>query len=233
MSHLKRLISPKFWLIPKKKYTWTFSPSPGPHKKMECIPLAIIIRDILKIAETGKEAKNIIKSREVLVDGKVRTDHRYPVGLLDVISIPKLKKYFRVVPYKNGLKLIEIDEEDSKKKILKIIGKRSIKGNRIQINMNDGKNLIINENKYRTNTSLLVELPTLKILDYIEMDIGNIVLITSGENTGTICKIKEVKEGSFNVNSKLVCDMENKKIEVLKEHAIVIGKEEPLIKVSE
>jgi len=72
MSHLKRLAAPEFWPIPKKKYTWVFSPSPGPHKKEECIPLAIVVRDILKLAETGKEAKRIIKAGEVIVDGKVR-----------------------------------------------------------------------------------------------------------------------------------------------------------------
>ena len=119
--HLKRLAAPEFWPIPKKKYTWTFAPSPGPHKKEECIPLAIIVRDILGLAETGKEAKRIIKAREILVDGRVRTDHKYPVGLLDVISIPKINKHYRVVPFKNGLKLIEIDESEAKKKILKTL----------------------------------------------------------------------------------------------------------------
>jgi len=233
VAHLKRLVAPEFWPIPKKKYTWTFAPSPGPHKKDKCIPLAIIVRDILGLAQTGKEAKRIIRAREVLVDGKVRTDHRYPVGLLDVVSIPKINKHYRVVPYKNGLKLIEIDENDAKKKILKIVGKRSIKGNRFQLNMNDGKNLIVNENKYRTNASLLVELPSLKILDYIEMDVGGLVLITSGQNSGKIARIVEVKEGKFNVKPKLTCEIEGERIEALKEHAIVIGREEPLIKVSE
>jgi small subunit ribosomal protein S4e len=233
VSHLKRLRSPEFWPIPKKKYTWTFSLSPGPHKKEECIPLAIIVRDILKLAETGKEAKRIIKAREILVDGKVRKDHRYPVGLLDVVSIPKINKHYRVIPDKNGLKLIEIDENDAKKKILKIVGKRNIKGKRFQLNLNDGKNIIVNDNKYKTNGSLLVELPSLKILDYIEMSIGNIVLITSGKNAGNIGKIIEVKEGKFNVKPKLTCEIENRKAEVLKEHAIVVGREEPLIKVSE
>jgi small subunit ribosomal protein S4e len=233
VAHLKRLVAPEFWPIPKKKYTWTFAPSPGPHKKEECIPLAIIVRDILGLAQTGKEAKRIIRAREILVDGKARTDHRYPVGLLDVVSIPKINKHYRVVPYKNGLRLIEIDENDAKKKILKIVGKRSIKGNRFQLNMNDGKNLIVNENKYKTNASLLVELPSLKILDYIEMDVGNLVLITSGQNSGKVARIVEIKEGKFNVKPKLTCEIEGEKIEALKEHAIVIGKEEPLIKVSE
>jgi small subunit ribosomal protein S4e len=233
MSHLKRLAAPEFWPIPKKKYTWVFSPSPGPHKKEECIPLAIVVRDILKLAETGKEAKRIIKAGEVIVDGKVRRDYRYPVGLLDVVSFPKLNKHFRVVPHKNGLKLIEIDENEAKKKILKIVGKRSIKGNKFQLNMNDGKNLIVNENKYKTNASLLVELPGLKILDYVEMSVGNLALITSGQNSGKIGRIIEVKEGKFNVKPKLICEIGNRKVEVLKEHAVVVGREEPLIKVSE
>jgi small subunit ribosomal protein S4e len=233
MSHLKRLAAPKFWPIPKKKYTWTFSPSPGPHKKDECIPLAIIVRDILKLAETGKEAKRIIKSREIIVDGKVRTDHRFPVGLLDSISLPKINKHYRVVPYKNGFKLIEIDENDARKKILKILGKRNVKGGKIQLNMNDGKSIIVEDNKYKTHSSLLVELPNLKILDYIEMVVGNLVLITSGQNSGKIGKIVKVLEGKFNVKPKIVCEIENKNVEVLKEHAIVIGREEPLIKVIE
>jgi len=231
--HLKRLAAPKFWSIPKKKYTWTFAPSPGPHKKEECIPLAIIVRDILGLAETGKEAKSIIKAKEILVDGKVKTDHRYPVGLLDVISIQKINKHYRVVPYKNGLMLIEIDEKEANKKILKIVGKRSVKGGKLQLNMNDGKNVLVNENKYKTNASVLVELPSLKILDYAEMDIGNLILITSGQNSGKIGRIIEVKEGQFNVKPKLTCEIENEKVEVLKEHSIVIGKEEPWIKVSE
>jgi small subunit ribosomal protein S4e len=233
MSHLKRLAAPKFWPIPKKKYTWTFSPSPGPHKKDECIPLAIIVRDILKLAETGKEAKRIIKSREILVDGKVRTDHRFPVGLLDTISLPKINKHYRVVPYRNGFKLIEIDENDARKKILKIVGKGNVKEKKIQLNMNDGKNIVVEDNKYKTHSSLLVELPNLKILDYIEMAVGNLVLITSGQNAGKIGKIVKVLEGKFNVKPKIVCEIENKNVEVLKEHAIVIGREEPLIKVIE
>jgi small subunit ribosomal protein S4e len=233
LSHLKRLSAPEFWPTSTRGYTWTFSPSPGPHKKDECIPLAIIVRDILKLAETGKEAKRIIKAREILVDGKVRTDPRYPVGILDVVTIPKLEKSYRVIPFKRGLKLIEIDKEEANKKVLKIVGKRSVKGNKFQLNMNDGKNILVNENKFKTNASLLVELPNLKILDYAEMDINNTVLITSGQNSGKIGRIIEVLEGKFNVKPKIVCEIENKKTEVLKEHAIVIGKEEPWIKVSE
>ena len=57
MAKLKRLRTPKFWRIQRKGTKLTVSPRPGPHKKFECIPLQIIARDILKIVETGEEAK--------------------------------------------------------------------------------------------------------------------------------------------------------------------------------
>jgi small subunit ribosomal protein S4e len=91
MSKLKRLKAPKFWKLPKKSRKWAVSPRPGPHRKFESIPLAIALRDIVKIAETGSEAKKIIKMGEILVDGKIRRDHKYPAGLMDAISIPKMK----------------------------------------------------------------------------------------------------------------------------------------------
>ena len=70
-------------------------PRPGPHKLNECIPLQILVRDVLKLVDTGSDAKRMIKMGEILVDGKPRKDHKYPAGLMDVVSIPKIKKNYR------------------------------------------------------------------------------------------------------------------------------------------
>ncbi|HDM89168.1 MAG TPA: 30S ribosomal protein S4e, partial [Candidatus Bathyarchaeota archaeon] len=103
--HLKREASPPFWPIHRKKFVWTVKPRPGPHPVSRCIPLLLIIRDILGFAETRKEAKKIISQGKILVDGRVRRDDRYPVGLMDVVSIPELKMNYRVLPFKKGLTL--------------------------------------------------------------------------------------------------------------------------------
>ena len=58
---LKREWAPEFWKIAKKTKAWAFSPSPGPHPMKECIPLGTVLRDMLKVVETGAEAKKIIK----------------------------------------------------------------------------------------------------------------------------------------------------------------------------
>ena len=57
--HLKREASPAFWPIHRKEFTWAVKPRPGPHSINRCIPLVLIVREILGLAKTRKEAKKI------------------------------------------------------------------------------------------------------------------------------------------------------------------------------
>lgn len=232
MAKLKRLLAPKFWRVPKKVAKWTVAPRAGPHKKFESIPLQIIVRDILKLAETGKEAKSIIKKGEVFVDGKVRKDHAYAAGLMDVVAVPKIKKYFRVVPTEKGLELVEIEESETDKKICRIKNKASVKKGKLQLNLHDGKNLLVDKDVYRTGDSLLLKLPEQKILEHIKLENGNIGLIVKGKNSGRLVRIKELVISRSREPNKVICDLENKEIEVLKDYVFVVGKEEPAIKLS-
>ncbi|MEM5832472.1 MAG: 30S ribosomal protein S4e [Candidatus Aenigmatarchaeota archaeon] len=219
---LKSYLAPWFWKVPKKEQHWVYSPSPGPHKKFECIPLAIILRNILKLAETGKEAEKIIKKGEVKVDGKIVKNFRYPVGLFDTLAIEKIEKYYRVVPYNHGLILKEIDKSESNLKICKIVNKTVVKNGNIQLNLHDGKNLIYNE-KISTHSSLLLELPSLKILDVLNFGIGSYVVAKSGDKG--IVK-------AFDEKTKIVSFSENGNEYSTKiEYVYVVGREKPLITI--
>lgn len=232
MAKLKRLLAPAFWKVEKKAKTWVVSPAPGPHKKMECIPLQILVRNILKLAETGKEAKTIIKKGEILVDGKVRKSHAYPVGLMDVVAIPRIKKYFRIVPTERGLELVDIDEGEATKKLFKIENKTVVKKRKLQLNLHDGKNLLVDKDVYKTGDSLLLKLPEQKILEHIKLEKGNLALITKGKNSGKIVRIKELITTRSREPNKVICELEDKEAEVLKDYIFVIGKQEPAIKLS-
>ena len=229
--HLKRLAAPKFWKIAKKGVKWVVRPSPGPHPLKECIPLLVLVRDILKLVETADEGKKIIKRGEVLVDGKIRKDHKFPVGLFDIISIPKIGKNYRIIPNKDGLGLIEIEEKEKNKKLCKIVGKTLVKGSKIQLNLHDGKNVLVEDSKYSTHDSILVELPSLKILEHLKMEPKNLGIVIKGKNRGMITKIKEIKRGSMLEKWQIVCESNGQEIVVLREHLFVIGKDRPLIKV--
>jgi len=221
MAWLKRLASPDWWPIERKTKKFVVSPR-GPYPKYYSIPLAVILRDIFKLAETGKEARSIIKRGMVFVDGKKIKDPKFGVGLLDVIQIPSLNKSWRVIP-KNGLDLLEIDESDANKKICKIINKKVLKGNKTQLNLFGGKN-IITDGDYSTHDSLLLELPSLKILDHLKFEEGNLALITGGKNAGKIEKISKIEKDRVWVGDE-------KKFEVSKKFVTVVGKKDVVIKL--
>ena len=101
-KHLKRLNAPKPLKIHRKEKTWTVQASPGPHPIEKSVPLGLIIRDYLELADTLKETKRIISNGEILVDGTIRKDYKFPCGLMDVISFPKLKKDYRVLYDRRG-----------------------------------------------------------------------------------------------------------------------------------
>lgn len=72
-------------------------PSTGPHKLRDSLPLVVLLRNRLKYALTYKEAMMILKQRQVLVDGRARTDLTFPAGFMDVVSIPKTDENFRLL----------------------------------------------------------------------------------------------------------------------------------------
>ncbi len=234
MVRLKRLSAPKFWKIPKKKDKWIVTPRPGPHKKFESIPLLIIIRDLLKLVDTKKDVKKIINTNNVLVDGKPRKDYRYPVGLFDVIEIPKEEKQYRVVPDKHGLSLIEIPKKESKLKLCRIKNKTMIKGGKVQLNLYDGKNIIVDKKEnYKTGDSILIEVPDGKIVEHVTMEKGAIAIISGGQNIGDIINIKNIIMTKSREPNKIICMKDDKEFEATIDYVYVVGKEKPLIKLTE
>ena len=237
MAHLKRLRAPKFWRIKRKESKWVVRPRAGAHKLLESIPLLILIRDILALADNAKEAKTIIKAREVLVDGKARRDHKYPVGLMDIVSIPKIDKHYRIIPSKKGLEVIEVPKKEANRKICRIENKTIVKGGYVQLNCHDGRNVLINgkeykKEKYKTGDSLLIELPSQKVLEHLKLDKGSLVLITKGKNAGQLAKVKKLSASTAKERAKVTCRIENKVVDIDKAFVFVVGKEKPLVKVS-
>ncbi|MFB6076430.1 MAG: S4 domain-containing protein, partial [Candidatus Aenigmatarchaeota archaeon] len=74
-----------------------------------------------------KEAREILNNGDVLVDGKIKKDYKYPVGIFDVVEFPKIEKSLRVVPSKKGFKLVEIEKSEKNKKLCKIRDKTPYK----------------------------------------------------------------------------------------------------------
>jgi small subunit ribosomal protein S4e len=224
MTHLKRIVAPKSWKVTRKTSKWIVSPRPGPHPKERGIPLLILIRDLLKIARTAKEAKRILKSGEVVVDGRVRKDHKFPCGFFDIISIPKIEKNYCILPdHKARLSLREIPS--TKSKLCKVVGKRMVKGGKIQLNLHDGRNLL-SESPIKRKDSVVISIPDGKILRHYPYQEGATAYIIGGKHAGRIGKIREIKKLRSSNPNRVVLEIDGSIVETLEDYVFVVGKEE-------
>ena len=139
IQHQKRASAPTTWPIQRKGTVFTPKISPGPHSKDNGMPLLILLRDVLQIGQTRKEIKNILHNRQVFVDGRVRTNDRFPVGFMDIVEVPTLEKVYRVQLHTSDKLLpFEITDKEKEFKVCKVIGKRNIRGGKTQISLHDG-----------------------------------------------------------------------------------------------
>lgn len=240
-KHLKSLVAPEFWPIPVKERFWTVKPSPGPHPIEMSLPLAVLIRDMMKYATTLREARKVIAKGYIEVDGKIRKDYKYPVGLFDVIRLVPANKYYRAVPDNTHfIKLVEIGEDEAKLKPLRIENKTTVKGGHIQLNLSDGSNILVRVNDprnpvediYETLGTVLVEIPSRRILQYIPLKEGNYAVISGGSNIGKHGKIVSISRGIKRYRSIITLKGgDGSLIQTSLDYAYVIGVEAPVIRL--
>ena len=238
-EHLKRLVAPDFWPVFRKEYKWVVKPSPGPHPTERSLPLLIIIRDILKYARSGREARKLISEGHVKVDGRVRRDYKFPVGFMDVLEVIDTEEFFRVIPVPvKYMALIPIDREESRFKICRIENKVTVKGGHIQLNLNDGRNVLVRvsnplkpqEDTYKTMGSLKVSIPQQQVLKYYPLKEGATAIVIGGKNVGRVGRLVSVSEGVRHYR-KLVSirDFKGNTFYTTLDKVMVIGDEEPEI----
>ncbi len=241
--HLKALAAPRFWPILRKEYKWVVKPSPGPHPIERSIPLLLIVRNILGYAKTAREARRLIAEGHFKVDGRVRRNYKYPVGLMDVIEIVDTQEYYRVIPVPiKVMDLIKIDKEEARFKLCRIENKTTVKGGHIQLNLHDGRNILIRvsdpqnpeEDVYKTLGTLQVTIPEQEIMKYIPLKEGVIAIISGGRNVGRVGRVISIQRGMRRYRSIVTLeDKHGNKFQTSLDYLFPIGEEEPLIKLPE
>ncbi len=241
---LKRKPAPRSWPIHRKEFVWTVKPSSGPHSLENCLPLVIILREMLGFAHTRKESKAIVSSGKVYVDGKVRREDNFPVGLMDVVFITDVDKYFRVLPSKKGLILHTIDKKEAEFKLCRIENKNVVKNGHIQLNLHDGSNILIKAseqeasqgNIYKTFDTLKIGLPKREILEHVKIKEGNFAIITGGKNIGNYGRILEIEKAEGKKRRHALVKIEDEKgntYQTILNFVFAIGEENPLITLPE
>ena len=85
-SHLKRLAMPRSWPLPRKTTVWVTRPSPGGHSLERCMPVNLIVRDVLGRAQSAREVRFIVHNELIKVDRAISI-------LVEIFEVsPKLKR---------------------------------------------------------------------------------------------------------------------------------------------
>lgn len=239
-KQLKREPAPAFWPIRRKQLTWTPRTVPGPHARANSLPLVLIIRDILGFAKTSKEATHIINTGKVKVDGVVRKDHRFPVGLMDVLQIQGTSEIWRILPKPNaGLLPVQIDQKESGFKLCKIVGKTTVTGGKTQLNFHDGRSMLLQAKDPRQKTSeeysvggaLQIGLPQQKIISQVPFQEGAIGLVVDGRNQGQMGRIESITPGSHARQKTVRIEATGGAFETPAAYVIPVGTNAPLVGV--
>lgn len=230
-DHLKRLAAPRSWPIKRKVNVWSTKQSAGAHSIEESVPALMVLRDMIKVCDTAREAKRIVGSRDFLVDGKPVRSVKAPVGIMDVISIPKMDLYYRIaITDKGKLAAVAIAKDEAAWKLCKIEGKTLVKGGKYQLNLHDGRNILLDKNQYKTGDVLKISVPDQKIVEVYELGAGAAALISKGQQAGKVAVVSEyiiTKDAAANIVKF------TDGTETVKKNVFVIGKDKPAIKLPE
>jgi len=217
-KHLKRLTAPKTWKIERKKTVFITRPNPGAHKYELGMPINLVFKDLLNYCKTSKEVKAILHDKEILVDGARRKDPRFVVGFMDVFSIPVTKEDFRMLLDKKGkLSLIKIKKNEADVKISKIKNKKIIGKHMIQLNLSDGRNILVKDSKYKVSDSLLIKIPEQEIKEVIKLEKGAFVILIGGKHIGLKGEVEDIKDGTITVK------IDEESIQTKKDYAFAVG----------
>jgi small subunit ribosomal protein S4e len=232
-KHLKRLAAPRVLKLHRKEKRLTIRAVPGPHPLTQAIPLGLLVRNYLGLCDTYKEARKIVSNGDILVDGVKRKNFKFPCGLMDVISIPKMQKSFRILYDRKGkLTLNPISESDAEWKLYRIQNKTIVKGKKVQLNLHDGNNTLVEKDDYQTGDVLKIAFKEKKINEVYKFGKGTISMIIGGTHIGEIASIEEIQVVASS-KPNLAKMKGEKDFSTITEYVFPIGKNKPAITLPE
>lgn len=230
-KHLKRLSAPRSWRIARKTAVWATKPAPGPHPGEMSVPVLGVLRDMLRVCDTAREARAILGTRTVEIDGRVVTDPKFGVGVMDVLAVRETKEHYRMlIDVLGRLHLVPIQAGDAGWKLCRIENKTTVRGGKTQLNLHDGRNLVLPKSAHATGTTLKLEVPKQKVLEELPLAPGVVSLMIGGQHVGEIAHVERV-ERTRNPRANVVHFREGFSTNIDK--VFVIGRATPEIPIPE
>ncbi|HIH25988.1 30S ribosomal protein S4e [Candidatus Woesearchaeota archaeon] len=234
-NHLATIAAPKTLRVERKGgEKWIARARPGAHPLHRSLTLNYILKNVLKHAISTKEVNKILYEKNVTIDKKVRLDHKYGVGLMDIVEIEKLGESYRVLLNNNGeLVLRKITKKDSELKILQVVKKTIIKKGKLQLTFHDGRNLLVDKTKLNIGDSVIFDLGKKQVVKEIPLENNSLALLSGGKHIGKLATIKDIIKVKNLEKPKVVVDIDGKEYITLMSYAFAVGKNKPEVSLGE
>jgi small subunit ribosomal protein S4e len=230
-TKMKRISAPRSWDIARKEGRFITKPSPGSYGVANSYSLAVVLRDLLGMVANQKEVTQVLTRREVLVDGVPRHDPGFPVGLFDVVSIPKEGKSFRLVPSPDGLVPRDIVSTEAGMKLCRVRSKVKVAGGHIQYGFHDGRSMLDDKLGASCGDTVVMKVPAQTVVDSVKLAKGSTGLIVSGERAGQAGRIISVKKGTSTREKMVALSLPSGETELPERLVFAVGNEKPALEV--
>jgi small subunit ribosomal protein S4e len=220
-NHLKRLTMPRSWRMDRKNIKFAIRPKAG--KAFDySLPLGTVLKETAGVCTTTKEVKALLQNKRVKVNGVVRHDIHFPVGIFDIIDLVESKKQYRLTMDNKG-RLNVIEAKDVDVALCKITNKTTLKGGKTQLNCLNGRNIIVDKDEFKTGDVLIMKGNAID--KHLKLEPKATCILIAGKYSGTVGTIEKIEDHIITVKTK------DSSFDTLKEYACVIGKAKPEIEL--
>lgn len=160
---------------------------------MNAVPVVIALRDMLKLARTTREVREMIKNKSLKINGKEVKDHKESIKLFNILTADK--NYSLTLLPTGRFSFVETKE---KSRPAKVVNKKMLKGKKTQLNLHDGTN-VLSEDKINVHDTVYLDEKG-KITKHVKFEKGKECFIMAGKYIGSNGKIQEEKNGTVAVN---------------------------------
>jgi small subunit ribosomal protein S4e len=185
------------------------------------MPAVLVMREILGLVQTAQQAKKILRTTTVTVNGRRIYDTDSTVGFMDLLSVGG--KNYRVLINENNVLTVTPAKEDVV--IQKITGKTTLGKGKQQLNFASGRNVIVAKDEYKVGDSVAFEKDG-KISAHYALGNGASVLLTGGSHIGKVGTVESIS------GKVIIISVGDEKLQTATTHAYVVGKGKPAITIN-
>lgn len=209
--------------ISRKGLKYVNHPGSGRHKHAQSMPLILLLRDILDIARDKREAKYLLSSGKILLEGRPVKDPSIPVGLMDIISIPEMKVAYQLVVV-HGHFMANPIPVGTDTKLCKIIGKKIIVGGKIQLALHDGRAYRIEreEDRFSVGDTMKIKFPQQTLAGFLKLEKGAKCYVYSGKHAGKTGVLELVLERAGSAPADVQLKVDGAQIITRKDYVLAV-----------